>query len=267
MMGIHKLTAGDGYLYLIRQTAAHDADQRGGRGSLGDYYTEKKGESPGQWVGKGLAGLADPASRTWVTDLEDQMWRIEPGSAVTEDQMKALFGLGLHPNAGQIAEHLIANMGVGKAAAKVAVSLGRPFVINDASTELQRRLAVAYRDHNLSESLSWNAPPIDEALRAQMRTRIARELFAETYDRPPPLDDRELTGFIATQTRDQTTSTAGYDFTFSPPVKSFSVLWALAPKEMAKKTLRRSMIRPSRTLWSTSKKTTWFSLAWAPKGG
>ncbi|KDE96914.1 hypothetical protein Y900_030235 [Mycolicibacterium aromaticivorans JS19b1 = JCM 16368] len=228
-MGIHKLTAGDGYLYLIRQTAAHDADQRG-RGSLGDYYTEK-GESPGQWVGKGLAGLADPASRTWVTDLEDQMWRIEPGSAVTEDQMKALFGLGLHPNAGQIAEHLIANMGVGKAAAKVAVSLGRPFVINDASTELQRRLAVAYRDHNLSESLSWNAP-IDEALRAQMRTRIARELFAETYDRPP-LDDRELTGFIATQTRDQTTSTAGYDFTFSP-VKSFSVLWALAPKEMAK---------------------------------
>jgi hypothetical protein len=28
------------------------------------------------------------------------------------------------------------------------------------------------------------------------------------------------------ETRDQTTSTAGYDFTFSP-VKSFSVLWAL----------------------------------------
>ncbi|MCV7008731.1 MobF family relaxase [Mycobacterium gordonae] len=229
MMGIHKLTAGDGYLYLIRQTAAHDADQRG-RGSLGDYYTEK-GESPGQWVGKGLAGLADQPSRTWVTDLEDRMWRIEPGSAVTEDQMKALFGLGLHPNAGKIAEHLIANMGVPKAAAKEAVSLGRPFVINDASTELQRRLAVAYRDHNLSESLSWNAP-IDETLRAQMRTQIARELFAETYDRPP-LDDRELTGFIATQTRDQTTSTAGYDFTFSP-VKSFSVLWALAPHDMAK---------------------------------
>lgn len=229
MMGIHKLTAGDGYLYLIRQTAAHDADQRG-RGSLGDYYTEK-GESPGQWVGKGLAGLADPPARTWVTDVEDRMWRIEAGSAVTEDQMKALFGLGLHPNAGKIAEHLIANMGAPKAAAKEAVSLGRPFVINDASTELQRRLAVAYRDHNLSESVAWNAP-IDEALRAKMRTQIARELFAETYDRPP-LDDRELSGFIATQTRDQTTSTAGYDFTFSP-VKSFSVLWALAPRELAK---------------------------------
>ncbi|QIV79898.1 MobF family relaxase [Mycolicibacterium frederiksbergense] len=229
MMGIHKLTAGDGYLYLIRQTAAHDAEQRG-RSSLGDYYSEK-GESPGRWMGRGLPGLSDPPSRTWVTDVEEAMWRIDSGSAVIEDQMKAIYGLGLHPNAGKIAEHLIANMGTPKAAAKEAVSLGRPFVINDASTELQRRLAVAYRDHNLSESLSWNAP-IDDTLRAKMRTTIARELFAETYDRPP-LDDRELTGFIATQTRDQTTSTAGYDFTFSP-VKSFSVLWALAPKDLAK---------------------------------
>jgi conjugative relaxase-like TrwC/TraI family protein len=229
MMGIHKLTAGDGYLYLIRQTAAHDAEQRG-RASLGDYYSEK-GESPGRWMGAGLPGLSDPPSRTWVTDVEEAMWRIDSGSAVTEDQMKAIYGLGLHPNAGKIAEHLIANMGTPKAAAKEAVSLGRPFVINDASTELQRRLAVAYRDHNLSESLSWNAP-IDDTLRAKMRTSIARELFAETYDRPP-LDDRELTGFIATQTRDQTTSTAGYDFTFSP-VKSFSVLWALAPRDLAK---------------------------------
>lgn len=229
MMGIHKLTAGDGYLYLIRQTAAHDAEQRG-RASLGDYYSEK-GESPGRWMGSGLPGLSDPPSRTWVTDVEEAMWRIESGSAVTEDQMKAIYGLGLHPNAGKIAEHLIANMGAPKAAAKEAVSLGRPFVINDASTELQRRLAVAYRDHNLSESLPWNAP-IDETLRAKMRTAIARDLFAETYDRPP-LDDRELTGFIATQSRDQTTSTAGYDFTFSP-VKSFSVLWALAPRDLAK---------------------------------
>ena len=44
MMGIHKLTAGDGYLYLIRQTAAADSDK--GRSSLGDYYSAK-GESPG----------------------------------------------------------------------------------------------------------------------------------------------------------------------------------------------------------------------------
>ena len=75
---------------------------------------------------------------------------------------------------------------------------------------------MAYRDHNLSNTLAWNAP-IDDTLRAAMRTTIARELFAETYGRPP-LDERELTGFIATQSRDQTTSTAGYDLTFSPPL-------------------------------------------------
>lgn len=228
MMSIHKLGAGDGYLYLIRQTAAHDAENRG-RTSLGDYYAEK-GESPGRWVGKGLAGLSDPQSRTLDTDVEDAMWRVAPGSAVTEDQMKALYGLGLHPNAGKIAEHMIMG-GSGKAAAKAAVSLGRPFVINDAATELQQRLAVAYRDHNLSQSLAWNSP-IDETLRAQMRTSIAREMFEAEYDRPP-LDERELTGFIATQSRDQTTSTAGYDMTFSP-IKSFSVLWAVAPREFAK---------------------------------
>lgn len=228
MLSTHKLTAGDGYLYLIRQTAAHDAEKRG-RATLGDYYTEK-GESPGRWVGRGLAGLGQPASRTLLTDLEQSMWRIEAGSAVTEDQMKALFGLGLHPNAGHIAEHLI-SQGAGKAAAKAAVGLGRPFLINDASTPLQQRLAVAYRDHNLRNSHPWNAP-IDETLRAQMRTATAREMFVEQYSRAPT-DERELTGFIATQSRDQTTSTAGYDETFSP-VKSFSVLWALAPIELSK---------------------------------
>jgi len=57
MMSTHKLTAGDGYLYLIRQTAAADGNK--GRGSLGDYYSDK-GESPGRWIGNGLASLQAP---------------------------------------------------------------------------------------------------------------------------------------------------------------------------------------------------------------
>lgn len=40
MMGIHKLTAGDGYLYLVRQVAAADATSKG-RTSLSDYYSAK----------------------------------------------------------------------------------------------------------------------------------------------------------------------------------------------------------------------------------
>ena len=61
MMGLHKLTAGDGYLYLIRQVAAGDATDRG-RPSLADYYSSK-GETPGRWMGRGLPALGQPISR------------------------------------------------------------------------------------------------------------------------------------------------------------------------------------------------------------
>src|SRR6202008_4528504 len=52
MMSLHKLTAGDGYLYLVHQVAAADSTERG-RSTLSDYYSAK-GESPGRWVGSGL---------------------------------------------------------------------------------------------------------------------------------------------------------------------------------------------------------------------
>lgn len=73
-MSLHKLTAGTGYTYLTRQVAAHDRAERSQVG-LAAYY-EEKGESPGRWLGNGLAAL----------DLAD-------GGVVTEEQMKLLFGL------------------------------------------------------------------------------------------------------------------------------------------------------------------------------
>ena len=115
MMSIHKLTAGDGYVYLVRQTAAHD-DEKRGRTTLADYYSDK-GETPGEWTGRGLDAFHNPAGRELTSDYETELWRIGRGSQVTEDQMRALFGLGLHPNAGRIAEHLILR-GAGKGAAR-----------------------------------------------------------------------------------------------------------------------------------------------------
>ena len=56
-------------------------------------------------------------------------------------------------------------------------------------------------------------------------------MFTETYGRQPA-DDRELSGFIARNTRAQTTAVAGYDLTFTP-VKSVSALWAIAPLPVA----------------------------------
>lgn len=48
VMTLHKLTAGDGYMYLTRQVAAMDATDRGHSG-LADYYSQH-GESPGRWA-------------------------------------------------------------------------------------------------------------------------------------------------------------------------------------------------------------------------
>jgi conjugative relaxase-like TrwC/TraI family protein len=227
MMSTHKLTAGDGYLYLIRQTAA--ADDTKGRSALADYYSDK-GESPGQWTGRGLAALSTPAGRELIGDTEHALWTVEAGAEVTEAQMKALFGLGMHPNAEAIVQHLVTVRGLARPPAMAAANLGRPFTINPGDTPLQRRLAQAYRDHNLTTGQHWNAPIAPE-MRAQFRTALAREMFTEQYGRSPH-DARELSGFLARQTRNRTTSVAGYDLTFTP-VKSVSALWAIAPRGAA----------------------------------
>ncbi|HRA76084.1 MAG TPA: relaxase domain-containing protein, partial [Propionicimonas sp.] len=83
-MSIHKLTAGSGYDYLTRQVAAQDVTERGHSG-LASYYSAK-GESPGVWVGSGMAGLEG----------------LSAGDVVTEEQMRNLFGSGRHPLAEQL---------------------------------------------------------------------------------------------------------------------------------------------------------------------
>ncbi|HUO39940.1 MAG TPA: MobF family relaxase, partial [Mycobacterium sp.] len=222
-MSLHKLTAGDGYLYLVRQVAAADSTERG-RASLSDYYSAK-GESPGRWLGSGLKALANPDTRITAEDL----YVVSEGSTVTEQQMAALFGEGLHPNADAITAHLTAR-GLSASAAVDATRLGRRFHLPDGETPYIRALAVAYRDHNAAANNPANAP-IDAPTRATIRTRIARGLFEKQYGRAPS-DARELTGFIARNTRPKSTAVAGYDLTFSP-VKSVSALWALAPRPIA----------------------------------
>ncbi|WP_431236076.1 MobF family relaxase (plasmid) [Mycolicibacterium psychrotolerans] len=226
-MGLHKLTAGDGYLYLIRQVAAADATERG-RPSLADYYTDK-GESPGRWLGSGLPSLGNPPGRDSTDPTVAELWSVTARSEVTEEQMKALFGEGLHPNAERITRHL-SGLGLGRAGATAAARLGRPFRISNAENDFTRRLRSAYLSHNLSVGADRDAP-IDDDVRARLRSAVATDMFTEQYSRPPA-DDREFTGFLARQTRAPTTAVAGYDLTFTP-VKSVSALWALAPRVLA----------------------------------
>jgi hypothetical protein len=116
-MTIHKLTAGDGYTYLTRQVAGADVPKQKDQ-TAADYYTAR-GNPPGRWIGRGapLLGLA--------------------GERVTEEQMRALFGRGQHPDAeaiigAHLAAHVLPGM-TGIQLAEVrryavrAAALGRPF--------------------------------------------------------------------------------------------------------------------------------------------
>ena len=229
MMGLHKLTAGDGYLYLIRQVAASDDTARG-KSSLADYYSEK-GEAPGRWVGSGLAALGQPVSRDPNDPLVAELWSVAAGSEVTESQMKALFGEGLHPNADKITKNLTGK-GLGHKGAIAAARLGRPFRINTTETEFVERLKEVYATYNTSIGAAAT-DAIAPDIKARLRTSLGRDMFTEVHGRPPA-DERELTGYIARQTRSQTTAVAGFDLTFTP-VKSISALWAIAPRPIAAK--------------------------------
>jgi hypothetical protein len=211
-MSIHKLTAGSGYDYLTRRVAALDATAKSHVG-LASYYMER-GESPGVWVGAGLAGIDG----------------LEAGDAVTAEQMRALFGAGMHPLATQRLEQL-RDADLTEANVRAATLLGVPFRVFDMEparfrVEVARRIAAFNEQAGLPAD--W---PVSPTERARIRTEVARELFAAEHGRPPA-DARELAGTIAKHSRPGPQTVAGFDLTFSP-VKSVSTLWAVADPRVA----------------------------------
>ncbi|WP_169587229.1 MobF family relaxase [Antrihabitans stalactiti] len=226
-MSMHKLTAGDGYTYLTKQVAAADSTELG-TSSLADYYSIQ-GESPGQWMGAGLAAFESIAT----------------GDPVTESQMKALFGEGRHPNAerletqriGELVERNMADGMTERSAAKKAAKealastrLGTPFRVYTNANAFRQEVAARFTAHNLRHGNRWDAPVPDDE-RARIRTDVGLELFVQHHGRDP-LHDSELSGFVARHSRHSTTAVAGYDLTCSP-VKSVSALWAIAPTPVA----------------------------------
>lgn len=89
-MTMHKLSAGAGYRYLLRNIATGDC-QRTGTSPVAAYYTES-GSPPGQWIGRGLAGLSQGG--TAATS------RLPVGTVVEEQAMARLFGHGTNPLTG-----------------------------------------------------------------------------------------------------------------------------------------------------------------------
>ena len=126
-MSLHKLTAGSGYDYLTRQVAALDATEKGHTG-LASYYTER-GETPGVWIGSGLDGIDGLAA----------------GDPVTAEQMRALFGCGLHPLA-ELRQQQLEGPDLTLRDFQDVTRLGAPFKIVDGDVspfrlEVARRIA------------------------------------------------------------------------------------------------------------------------------
>src|SRR3954452_14451786 len=113
-MSLRKLTAGDGYSYLTRQVAAHDSTEKG-HTSLADYYDEK-GESPGRWMGSGLAGLS-----------------MTSGEAVTGTQMQPLLDLDSPPTPGATEKRIAERAGT-RTEGEIHIALGMKFLVHNTAS-------------------------------------------------------------------------------------------------------------------------------------
>ena len=167
-MTIHPLHAGSGYTYLTREVAS--ADQRLSRGEkLSDYYTAE-GNPPGIWGGR----LAEE----WGVSGE-----------VTEDQMRALFGEGLHPNAEAMISEYIASKNLSPlgdrtalAMAGMEIELGRKLTadeLTEVSEQAAREEFAAQRGRE-----PGTAGELERFMRGQKRSEhyALRRLSTEAID-------------------------------------------------------------------------------------
>jgi len=202
-MTVHRLHAGDGYTYLTRQVASGDRERSRGEG-LADYYTAA-GTPPGRWHGRGAEALG-------VVGV------------VSEAQMKALFGEGLHPDADALIAAAI-TAGASSADAVAAVKLGRPFpsftaAQTPARAELARRLVEFRAEHDRAATAGE---------RNLLRTEAAGAVYRQVHGRAPR--GVELGALLGAEKRTQAQAVAGYDLVFTPQ-KSVTLLWGLGSEQV-----------------------------------
>jgi conjugative relaxase-like TrwC/TraI family protein len=179
-----KITAGSGYTYLTRHVANGDAVTEG-RNKAAAYYAAQ-GNPPGRWIGLGvhLIGLK--------------------GQQVTEEQMRDLFGAGMHPNAdAMIADYIRAH-------------------VRSGMTDRQRSQVTQAAMRNAT--LGTQFPQFTN--QGDYKQRIARRLAVienETGRAPTQAEEAKVK---AEEARRQKVAVAGLDLVFSP-VKSAALIWAL----------------------------------------
>ncbi|MFF3256999.1 MobF family relaxase [Actinacidiphila glaucinigra] len=194
-----------GYRYYRRNIAAGD----GARGGQVAVSSSTPGVPAGQWHGAAAV-------------------RLGLAGEVTEPQMRALFGLGMHPDAEAIVARQ-ARAGASSAAALRAARLG---------PALPRLSEVSPLDRQIEQALDAESErlcrPLTKAEAKQVRMAVAAQAFRAEYHRVPD-DGAELGRFLAARTGPQRQARTGFDLTFSS--EELSLLFALGDESVRRTVL------------------------------
>ncbi|WP_255326698.1 relaxase domain-containing protein, partial [Rhodococcus aetherivorans] len=206
-MTVHKLNAGDGYVYLTKHVAAGDATESRKADAV-DYYVAK-GTPPGIWCGK----LAEKVG-------------VEVGTEVTESAMRSVFGAARTPTA------FDTRPGTGSTLEErldwsARTALGRAFSWFQNSQEYVNdveELCSAYKGQH-------GEYPDSEAKKTIQFATARKHLERTNGGRADLLGDDDIWTFVAEQYGKARSPVAGYDLVFTP-AKSISLLWGLGDERV-----------------------------------
>ena len=182
--------------------ATHD-DTSAPEMSLSDYYNAN-GTPPGRWFGQGLKGLGETTAIA--------------GTAVVDEQMAALYGEGMHPDADAM---------IDDGAELKDVQLGRTypyFTGNDPVLEAVKKSEKSFRLEHGRRA--------DSEERNRMAFKIAAPFYLEetgAIEAP----ERDVLAWLNEKKNRVKQPTSGVDLTFSP-AKSVSLVWALGDEDTRK---------------------------------
>lgn len=181
--------------YYRRNIARGD----GAQGTELTISSSVPGVPPGVWHGQAAAALG-------------------LAGIVTDAQMRALFGLGMHPDAEAIAAQALSEGATLKKAMRAA-RLGPAVPQLAEASPLDKDIAEVIE--HVSVQL---CRPLTRAEKKDVRMRCAARAFTAEYHRAPA-DGTELARFLAARTGPQRRAVTGYDLTFSS--EELSLLFAL----------------------------------------
>ncbi|MFI5867128.1 MobF family relaxase [Streptomyces sp. NPDC051546] len=162
------------------------------------------GVPPGVWHGQGARALG-------------------LSGTVSDTQMKALFGLGMHPDAEEIAAREL-GAGASLKRAMKAAKLGPAVPRLAESSPLDKEIEQVLQ--HVSEQL---CRPLTKAETKDVRMRCAARAFEAEYHRAPA-DGAELGRYLAARSGPQRRAVTGYDLCFSN--EELSLLFALGGPEV-----------------------------------